>query len=713
MTMHSSNAFETLAALGYRRLVPIIPPTAPISERSSLHKRVGTLQDGRGKTPGIRGRDGNWFGFDWIPYEADEQDLQRWHRMGAGVGIKTGDGLVAIDADTTDPTHAATIRAAIAEVLGELPIRIGQPPKALYPVRVATAFPYGRVEFGPPRETGAGRIWRVEILSEGRQFVASGIHPKTREPYRWERPLLPLEQLPIATPQQLVRILDLLRERLPDTSEIVREGSTATVSQAALTGKLETVRRAVEATPNTSAHFPSRESYRDFGYAIKAALPDDEPEAFGLFADWCARWADGDNDPEIVAADWRRMKGPFRRGASWLYELASEIGDGFSAAEPWFEDLDAPANPFEAVAQAAAAAETGGTDVYPVVDLDELMTRPPPRMLIARHIPEQSLGFIYGEPGSFKSFLILDAALHLAAGDREWNGDELVMPEDAVVVYLAAEGSFGFRARIKAWLKRNGRSLDELSGRFKMIERTINFMEAGDVAKLIRTVRTVVGRRPCLVVVDTVSRALPGADENLQKDMTLFVRACDALKEAFRCAVVGVHHAGKSGDMRGSTVLRGAGDFVFRMTRRPKSHVVALDCEKQKDGPDGWGDTYLVEPVEVGDGETSLVIERTDMGIGPDTEVTPELAARVLAAIGAAWEAGEPWAMAPQARDRFAVRRLVADFGMGADTAEQTLRTWEATGLICTDTVSTRNKRKGLRVVGDLGQDVRNIDIFA
>ena len=41
--------FEDLAALGYSRLVPIIPPDAPISARSTLASRVGTRQDGRGK----------------------------------------------------------------------------------------------------------------------------------------------------------------------------------------------------------------------------------------------------------------------------------------------------------------------------------------------------------------------------------------------------------------------------------------------------------------------------------------------------------------------------------------------------------------------------------------------------------------------------------------------------------------------------------------
>ena len=53
------------------------------------------------------------------------------------------------------------------------------------------------------------------------------------------------------------------------------EGAATEVSQASLRGSLDTVRKAVAATPNTSAPFGTREAYRDFGYAIKAAIEND------------------------------------------------------------------------------------------------------------------------------------------------------------------------------------------------------------------------------------------------------------------------------------------------------------------------------------------------------------------------------------------------------------------------------------------------------
>lgn len=190
-----TNAFRRYWDLGYKSLIPIIPPDATISERSTLYKRIGTKQDGRGKTPGTRGRDGKWSSFNWTDYQADETDLVRWGQMGAGVGVKTGpqhDGtfLLAIDADTLNADYAVIIRDAIDARFGRLPVRVGNAPKALYLLRTNAPLPYHRIEFGDQPE-------RVEVLGDGRQFVAEGIHPKTGKPYSWPRGLVALADLPI------------------------------------------------------------------------------------------------------------------------------------------------------------------------------------------------------------------------------------------------------------------------------------------------------------------------------------------------------------------------------------------------------------------------------------------------------------------------------------------------------------------------------------
>ncbi|MFA5897819.1 MAG: AAA family ATPase, partial [Hyphomicrobium sp.] len=458
----TENHFAALWALGYHRLVPIIPPDAEISEKSSLAKR----KDARGKAVGVKGKAGPWFGLDWIPYEADEQDVTRWHAMGAGVGIKTGQGLVGIDADTLDHDCARTIRDIVEDHVGRLPVRIGNYPKALYLVRVEGEYRYTRVEFGARRENGT-LTDRVEILSDGRQFVAHGVHPTTLKPYHWPRPLVPYVDLPIVTPGQLDAMLAAIRDVMPQAAPIVREGATTNINQDALKGDLAIVAKAVRATPNTSGAFPSREAYRDYGYAIKAALPNDQDAAFEIYADWCSRWTDGENDPDIVAADWARMKPPYRRGASWLYDLAERHGNGqFNPAEAWFEPIPEDTNPFAVLTQQAV---TQPADTYPVLTIDDLMNRPPPEWLIERYFPKHSVGFVYSAPGAGKTFIILDAAMSIAAALPDWHGDKIT-PTPGIVLYLAAEGSYGFRNRVKAWVKTRGVEGSRLA-HFRLIEK--------------------------------------------------------------------------------------------------------------------------------------------------------------------------------------------------------------------------------------------------
>ena len=692
----SPDSFTRLWALGYTRLVPVIPPDAQVSENSTLYRRVGTRQDARGKLPGVRGRNGLWHSWDWTQHVTDPDDFDRWQAMGAGTGIVTGDGLIAIDADTTDEALARIIRDTIREHLGETPIRVGRYPKALYLLRVTDPYSYRRIDFGPPDEHR--NYERVEVLSDRKFFVAEGTHPKTGKPYTWPRDLVPYADLPLFRPEQIDDLLTALRAALPSASTVQIEGGGDTPhSQEALRGDLAAIRKAVHATPNTSEFFPTRESYRDFGYAVKAALPDNAGEAFDIFADWCARWQDGDNDPGVVDADWRRMKPPFRRGAGWLYEIAERLSGGaFTAAEVHFQPVPERApSPFDL--QSAPEPSSKASDTFPLLTIAEIVQRPPPTFLIDRHVPETSVGFLYADPGVGKSFLALDMALSIAHGMPEWHGAKVAVPEDPAVLYIAAEGSFDLRNRIMAWQKHKG--VAEPARTFLVLERTVRFTSQTDVDKLVRTIHAA-HVRPALVVVDTVSRALPGVDENGQADMTVFVEACAAVQREFACSVLGVHHTNKSGGMRGSTVLYGAGDYVMKLERKRGSAIGTLLMEKQKAAEDGWTRQVIFERVALDDGQSSLVPVALDgpAGTAGSGKMGATLADLVLSAMQAAWDAGEPWHPKAQTRERYAVRRMAADFGVAGDKAESLLAAWEAGGLIEFADCGGRSKVKGYRV---------------
>ena len=228
---------------------------------------------------------------------------------------------------------------------------------------------------------------------------------------------------------------------------------------------------------------------------------------------------------------------PFRVGASKIYEVAEQHApDAFKKVDAYFDVIDEPE---ESLFAENSPRETR-TDTFPISRISDVMTRPPLAYLVGRHIPEISLGFLYAAPGAGKSFLALDIALHIASGRPSWHGDEMKAPPDTVVIYIAAEGSSGLRNRINAWIKRRG--AEGYSDRLILIEQTVLFMQQDDVEKLLRTVASAVCARPVLVVVDTLSRAVPGAKENAVKDMSIFVAACDRVKERFKCAVLAIHH---------------------------------------------------------------------------------------------------------------------------------------------------------------------------
>jgi len=571
------SAFEQFWKLGYTRLVPIIPPSAEISENSSLLKR----KDARGKAVGVRGRNGRWFGFDWLPHEATEEDLTRWHEMRAGAGIKTGGELIFIDADTLNEDHARIIRDAVESACGLLPARVGRYPKVGYPIRVSEPVRYSRIEFGQLDDRGALDS-RVEILSEGRQFVAHGIHPVTKSPYYWPRELVSFDKLPVVTPVQLTHLLENLRKLLPAAKPIITEGATSQVNQAALQGDLALVRKAVEAVPNTSANFPTRESYRDFGYAIKASLPDAPDEAFDIFAAWCERWEEGANDPGIVEADWRRMKPPFRRGAPWLFELAEEYAPGkFDRSLQWFEPINEADSLFGVSLSESAAVFKLVPTPYAFPDPASI---PPRQWLYGSHYIRGFVSATVAPGGLGKSSLTIVEALAMASGkpllgvlpDRKsrvwlWNGEDPQEELDRRVA--AAMQHYGLTSSDIG----DGLLID--SG---MQQPIVLAREARSGAVLAEPVFSAlvsaIGSRQIDVFVVDPFVSSHRVAENDNGAIDLVVKAWCKVAFAARASIELVHHARKVNgaevtpeDARGASALVNAARSVRALTRMTSS----------------------------------------------------------------------------------------------------------------------------------------------
>jgi hypothetical protein len=165
-----------------------------------------------------------------------------------------------------------------------------------------------------------------------------------------------------------------------------------------------------------------------------------------------------------------------------------------------------------------------------------------------------------------------------------------------MVVYLALEGQDGFGARAAAFRSRFLDGAGDVPDFFLIRERTDLIRDHGE---LIKCIATQCEGAPTAVVIDTLNRSLAGSESD-DKDMGAYVRAADAIREKFNCAVIIVHHCGVDGSRpRGHTSLTGAADIQISVKRDAARNIIAT-VEYAKDGPEGAVIASKLEQVTVG-----------------------------------------------------------------------------------------------------------------
>lgn len=152
----------------------------------------------------------------WQNIKADASELRAWlddDKGKCGVGIITAN-TPAVDIDCLDDDLAAEMLAWIADEYGvSEPLRYGKRPKALLLFRVDT--PFRKLKSSVWEDPDFGNTHAVEILGEGQQFVAFGVHKDTKKPYEWigKSPLeIPVDELPLLTHEMALAIIDKFDE---------------------------------------------------------------------------------------------------------------------------------------------------------------------------------------------------------------------------------------------------------------------------------------------------------------------------------------------------------------------------------------------------------------------------------------------------------------------------------------------------------------------
>jgi RecA-family ATPase len=249
-------------------------------------------------------------------------------------------------------------------------------------------------------------------------------------------------------------------------------------------------------------------------------------------------------------------------------------------------------------------------EVYPTMAIGELMAMPPIKFLVESLYTRHGFSVMWGPPGCGKTFLALDVALCVATGQDFHD----MSVEQGSVLYIAGEGVGGIGKRVKAWIENRGVGVNENELPFYVLPTAVDFTNPADVEKLSATIQLLEERAGgfSLIVVDTVARALLGADENSATDIGKFVKSCDVLKQTYNTALIGIHHSGKDGSkgMRGSSALLGAVDTSIQIKK--SGAQITMTTEKQKDAEPADDYFFEMQSAEVGTigGETSVYLRR-------------------------------------------------------------------------------------------------------
>ncbi len=297
---------------------------------------------------------------------------------------------------------------------------------------------------------------------------------------------------------------------------------------------------------------------------------------FGMFDAWTA-YVVLDHDGDQTAAE-----------AAMLPAIHAQLAEEFDDLGP-VPDSEKPRRKFE------------------LIDADDFSEGPAPEWIVRGVLPRAELAVIYGESGSGKSFFALDLAAAVARG-IEWRGCRV---RQGQVIYVAAEGSGGFRKRLKAYRKHHGASL---RGLVHVLAAAPNLLTDDD--KHLAEAINAVGNA-AVIVVDTLAQTTPGANENAGEDMGKVLAHCKRLHATTGALVLLIHHSGKdvTKGARGWSGIRAAVDAEIEITRLVDTRIARVS--KQKDGDDGamFAFKLLVVPLgmdEDGEAITSCVVEHQD-----------------------------------------------------------------------------------------------------
>jgi hypothetical protein len=243
-----------------------------------------------------------------------------------------------------------------------------------------------------------------------------------------------------------------------------------------------------------------------------------------------------------------------------------------------------------------------------IKSLADIENIPSPHWLVDGLLQRNSIAFLTADPNIGKTFLAVDWACHIITG-KPWQ-DKTV--ESGKVMYVIAEGGYGFGDRTKGWRQEHQVAREEIESSFYFFDEAIYLDSEPDVAELVELADEL---KPDLIVIDTYSRSAPRADtDSGGPDAKIIIDHLHQIKEASGACILALDHPGKAdkATIRGSVAQQGAVDTHLYLQGAPTDPVITVYNHKQRNGRLHEPFKLLRKVIDLEEGGTTCVIDTAE-----------------------------------------------------------------------------------------------------
>ena len=371
----------------------------------------------------------------------------------ANIGVVCGGihNVIAVDIDVLSETVAEIIRTITEDMLGTAPERIGAAPKTLFVYRCTTAISKIKTSI---YDIGGGDAC-VEVLAEGQQFVASGIHPNTGKSYRWPGDSLldySPEALTAVTPGEIEQFVAACNLALADSGELKARSQTNNNIVHLDTGKpnfefqendpttsTAKLRAAMDFISNDDLHY---DDWARLAHAFKAAVG---PGGIDLFHEFSAK----SSKYEAAETDrlWNSIENVTKIGAGSLFHLAAE--QGFDVAN-WDTERNFGPEDISDVFKQPDVTVTDNDGSFTAASVRGPIA--PRQWVLEGWFPARTVAMLFGAGGVGKTLMMQQFANCVAQGEPFLGIDTMAMPVLSVMCEDDAEEVKRRQLNINEWL---------------------------------------------------------------------------------------------------------------------------------------------------------------------------------------------------------------------------------------------------------------------